>query len=209
MIKAVIFDMDGVLIDARDWHYEALNRALRIFGMEISRYDHLTTFDGLPTKQKLLMLSAANGLPKSLHGFLNDMKQRYTMEIVAAECKPTFNQQYALSRLKAEGFKLAVCSNSIRSSVEIMMDRAELSPYLDFIISNQDVTNAKPHPEMYSKAIDRMGLSPNEVLVVEDNENGIAAARGAGAHVLEVAGVEETTYHAIRRRIAVLQKEAA
>lgn len=209
MIKAVIFDMDGVLIDARDWHYEALNRALRMFGMEISRYDHLTTFDGLPTKQKLKMLSATNSLPTSLHGFLNEMKQRYTMEIVASECKPSFNQQYALSRLKSEGFKLAVCSNSIRSSVEIMMDRSELSPYLDFIVSNQDVTNAKPHPEMYSKAIERMKLSPNEVLVVEDNENGIAAARGAGAHVLEVSGVEETTYHAIRRRISVIQDEAA
>ena len=52
-IKAVLFDMDGVLIDARDWHYEALNKALAIFGMEINRYDHLVTYDGLPTKKKL------------------------------------------------------------------------------------------------------------------------------------------------------------
>ena len=69
MIKAVIFDMDGVLIDAREWHYEALNRALRLFGMEISRTDHLTTFDGLPTRRKLEMLSSTNGLPVELHGF--------------------------------------------------------------------------------------------------------------------------------------------
>jgi len=50
-IKAIIFDMDGVLIEAKDWHYEALNKALRLFGMEISRYDHLVTYDGLPTKK--------------------------------------------------------------------------------------------------------------------------------------------------------------
>ena len=56
-IKAVLFDMDGVLIDAKDWHYEALNKALGLFGMEINRYDHLNTFDGLPTKVKLQMLS--------------------------------------------------------------------------------------------------------------------------------------------------------
>ena len=55
-IKAVIFDMDGVLIDAKDWHYEALNMALRTFGLEISRHDHLTTYDGLSTKHKLEML---------------------------------------------------------------------------------------------------------------------------------------------------------
>lgn len=207
-IKAVIFDMDGVLIDARDWHYEALNRALRLFGMEISRYDHLTTFDGLPTKRKLQMLTAARGLPAQLHDFVNDMKQLYTMEIVAAECKPTFNQQYALSRLKAENYRLAVCSNSIRRSVEVMMERAELMPYLDFLISNQDVVRSKPDPEMYALAISRMGLTPQEALVVEDNENGVAAARAAGAHVLEVSGVEDVTYQAIKARIAAVEGSA-
>ena len=85
MIKAVIFDMDGVLIEAKDWHYEALNRALRLFGFEISRYDHQTTFDGLPTKRKLQILSTVDNLPEQLHDFINDMKQRYTMEIVNAQ----------------------------------------------------------------------------------------------------------------------------
>lgn len=78
MIKAIIFDMDGVLIDAKDWHYEALNRALRLFGCEISRYDHLATFDGLPTKEKLNLLSKERHLPEKLHSFINEMKQRYT-----------------------------------------------------------------------------------------------------------------------------------
>ena len=73
-IKAVIFDMDGVLIDAKDWHYEALNKSLELFGMEISRYDHLVTFDGLPTKKKLEMLSLERGLPEELHNFINRLK---------------------------------------------------------------------------------------------------------------------------------------
>ena len=63
-IKAVLFDMDGVLIDAKDWHYEALNKALKLFGIEINRYDHLTTFDGLPTKVKLDLLSKRFYLPE-------------------------------------------------------------------------------------------------------------------------------------------------
>ena len=156
MIKAVIFDMDGVLIEAKDWHYEALNRALRLFGYEISRYDHLTTFDGLPTRKKLQMFSVAHGLPVALHGFINDIKQLYTMEIVHAQCKPRFNHEYALSRLRAEGYRLAVCSNSIRGTIEVMMEKSALAGYLDFMISNQDVARPKPDPEMYATAIQRL-----------------------------------------------------
>lgn len=88
------------------------------------------------------------------------------------------------------------------------MERADLLQYLEFMISNQDVSRPKPHPEMYSTAITRMGLEPQQVLIVEDNENGIAAARASGAHVLEVAGVEEVTYGNIMGRIAAVSKEA-
>lgn len=209
MIKAVVFDMDGVLIEAKDWHYEALNRALRLFGFEISRYDHLTTFDGLPTKRKLQILSAEHDLPARLHDFINEMKQQYTMELVNALCKPRFNHEYALSRLRAQGYRLAVASNSIRSTIDVMMQKAALDQYLDFFISNQDVTKAKPDPEMYTLAITRFGLSPQEVLIVEDNENGVRAAVASGAHVLQVQDVDEVTYQNITRRIAECERVAA
>jgi len=202
MIKAVIFDMDGVLIEAKDWHYEALNRALRLFGHEISRHDHLTTFDGLPTRKKLEILSITSDLPTELHDFINELKQRFTMEIVHAQCKPRFNHEYALSRLKAEGLHLAVCSNSVRQTIEVMMEKAALAPYLDFVISNEDVARPKPDPEMYQAAIRRLGLLPEECLVVEDNENGIRAAQGAGAHVLPVREVSDVTYTAIQAAMA-------
>jgi len=201
--------MDGVLIEAKDWHYEALNRALRLFGMEISRYEHLTTFDGLPTKRKLQILSTQNNLPVELHDFINDMKQRYTMEIVNAQCKPRFIHEYALSKLKANGYKLAVCSNSIRDTIGVMMRKAALAEYLEFIVSNQDVTKAKPDPEMYNKAIARMGFAPTECLIVEDNENGIRAARASGAHVMEVDEVTDVTYANITARIAECEKAQA
>ncbi len=189
-IKAVIFDMDGVLIDAKDWHYEALNRALNHFGFNISRYDHLVTFDGLPTRKKLEMLTKEHGLPVSLHGFLNDLKQIYTTELVHARCKPVFQHEYALSNLRAMGYKLAVASNSVRNSITLMMNRSNLDQYLEGIVSNQDVKQGKPDPEIYVKAMAMIGVKPEETLVVEDNEHGIAAARAAGAHLMIV---EETT----------------
>jgi HAD superfamily hydrolase (TIGR01509 family) len=202
-IKAVIFDMDGVLIDAKDWHYEALNRALKLFGFSISRMDHLTTYDGLPTKRKLEMLSLERGLPRGLHGFINDMKQLYTVELIHLRCKPNFAHEYALSKLKGNGYRLAVASNSVRPSVELMMEKSNLTPYLEFMLSNQDVTRSKPDPEMYVTAVRRLGLQPAECLVVEDNPNGIKAAQAAGTPVMVVQSVEDVNLpnllHNIRR----------
>jgi HAD superfamily hydrolase (TIGR01509 family) len=202
MIKAVIFDMDGVLIEAKEWHYEALNRALRLFGYEISRFDHLTTFDGLPTSRKLEMLSLESGLPRKLHAFINEMKQSYTMELVQARCKPMFVHEYALSRLKSEGYKLALASNSIRATVDAMMTKASLGHYLDVVLSASDVSRAKPDPEIYVTAIDRLGLRPQECLIVEDNQNGLRAARDAGAHVLAVREVHDVNYAVIAAKIS-------
>ena len=193
--------MDGVLIDAKDWHYEALNRALNHFGFHISRYDHLVTFDGLPTRKKLDMLSREHGLPLALHGFLNDLKQIYTAQIVHARCMPLFQHEFALSNLKTKGYKLAVASNSVRNSVELMMNKSGLARFLDTLVSNQDVIQAKPHPEIYLKAMGILGVSPAETLVVEDNENGIAAARAAGAHVMVVTEVTDVTLDNIMHHI--------
>lgn len=204
-IRAVIFDMDGVLIDAREWHYEALNRALGLFGLEISRYDHLITYDGLPTRKKLQMLSLERGLPQRLHDFLNTIKQIYTMELIFTKCKPLFYHQYALSRLKHEGYKLVVASNSIRKTVEVMLEKAGLDEYLEFTLSNQDVEHSKPHPEIYFTAIERLGLLPEECLILDDNEHGIQAAIASGAHVLKVGEVEDVTYQAIMACIAKLE----
>jgi len=200
-IKAVIFDMDGVLIDARDWHFEALNKSLSLFGTQISRYEHLVTYDGLPTKRKLEMLTVERGLPRELHEFLNELKQQYTMDLIYSRCRPNFAHQYALSRLKHLGYRIVVCSNSVRETIELMMRRSGLIGYLDFFVSNQDVSNPKPHPEMYLNAITRLELQPRECVVVEDNPNGIKSATAAGAHVLEVADVDDVTIENVLRFI--------
>ena len=204
-IKAIIFDMDGVLIEAKDWHYEALNKALGLFGMEITRYDHLVTYDGLPTRKKLEMLSSERGLPIKLHEFISDMKQQFTMELVHAQCKPRFHHEYALSRLMQEGYKLAVASNSIRNTVQVMMEKSALIGYLDFYMSNQDVTRGKPDPEIYIKAIQRLGLKPDDCLIVEDNENGKQAARVSGAWLMEVNEVEDVNYSNIMSNIKSIE----
>ncbi|GMO64708.1 MAG: HAD family phosphatase [Rickettsiales bacterium] len=204
-IKAILFDMDGVLIEAKDWHYEALNRALILFGYEITRSEHLSLYDGLPTKDKLKKLSLEKGLPEELHSFINEMKQQYTIEIIQSKCRPRFNHEFALSKLKAEGYRLACCSNSIRMTIEMMLSKAKLSDYLEFMLSNQDVKNSKPAPDIYQKAMEKMGLQPNECLICEDNENGIAAALASGGNLLTIGDVSDVNYENIKRRITEIE----
>ena len=206
-IKGIFFDMDGVLIEAKDWHYESLNKSLALFGLNISRYDHLVTFDGLPTRKKLEMLSIERGLPAELHEFINDLKQRYTQEIVQQKCKPLFNHERALSHLHSLGYKMAVCSNSVRESVELMMHKSALTKYFELMVSNEDVSKGKPSPEMYNKAIEFFGLSPKECLVLEDNPNGIEAAKKSGANLMIINEVTDVNIEAILSKINEIENE--
>lgn len=202
MIKAILFDMDGVLIDAKEWHYKALNDVLEIFGMGIEREAHLATFDGLPTRRKLEILSKTRDFPRGLHDFCNKLKQDRTVEMAMALCRPVFHHRFALSRLKQDGYKLGVCSNSVRQSVELMMRLSGLAPFLDLMLSNEDVRKSKPDPEMYNLAIMNLGLQSHEVLILEDNDHGIAAARASGAHVMLVGTTDDVRYTSIQRAIA-------
>ena len=196
-IEAVVFDMDGVLIDAKDWHYHALNRALEHFGYTISRSDHLSAFDALPTRKK----------PRGLHGFLNELKQQYTTDQVHTDCRPIFVHEYALSNLKALGYKLGLASNSVRNSVELMMEKSALRPYLDVMVSNEDVSKPKPDPDMYLTATRMLGVAPENTLVVEDNPNGIKAAEDAGCHLLVVHSIYDVRLDAILNAITRLEAQ--
>ncbi|MFL2659587.1 MAG: HAD family hydrolase [Alphaproteobacteria bacterium] len=206
-IKAIIFDMDGVLVDARDWHYESLNKSLALFGEKITIQEHLSYFDGLPTKEKLNMITERRNLPNGLHPFINEMKQKYTMQIIEKKASPTFQHEYALSNLFKKGYKIAVASNSIRNTVDVLMDKCALKQYLEFFLSNEDVKKGKPDPEIYNKAISKLGFDPSECLIVEDNEHGIKSAKASGANVLKVANPSVVTLDKITEFINELEKQ--
>ncbi|MBI3878950.1 MAG: HAD family phosphatase [Verrucomicrobia bacterium] len=200
-IKAVLFDLDGVLVDATEWHYEALNRALALFGYTISRYEHLTTYNGLPTRKKLEMLSVEKGFPRGLHSLVNKIKQKNTREEILRRCTPVFEKEFMVRQLKRDGFKLAVCSNSIRESCELMLRASGLWDLFDFVLSNEDVGNPKPHPEIYLVACQRLGVTPGEAVIVEDAPHGLEAARQSGANVCAVSGFNEVDYARVKKTI--------
>jgi len=207
VIRGVVFDMDGVLVDAREWHYDALNRAIGLFGYTIARAEHIQTFDGLPTSRKLQILSQEQNLPLGLHNFINEMKQSYTLEHIHTQCRPTFAHQYALAQLRARGYKIGVASNSIRESVDLMMRKTALYEYLDVILGASDVQRPKPYPDIYLEASVKLGIPPAELLVVEDNKNGVASAVAAGCRVLEVINPQEVYFEKIIGHIEELNED--
>jgi HAD superfamily hydrolase (TIGR01509 family) len=191
MSKSIVFDMDGVLIDARDWHYEALNIALSAFGLEIPYAEHLTLFDGLSTRQKLQYLTNNRGLPIELHKIISDTKQNRTLRIAAEKCFPNTQHLILIDLLKVKGFKVGVYTNSIRETAEAMLKYAGLLEKIDVLVTNQDVRNPKPDPEGYILACSKLQVEPQNTYVIEDGEYGSVAALAAGCKLIRVKGPED------------------
>lgn len=189
--KAILFDLDGVLVDMPRGHYEALNRALSLFGSKIEEDEHHTFFNGLPTRKKLEHLEQQNRLPGGLREFINAIKQRYTKEVIPKYCPPDYSKIILLGQLKARGYKLACCSNSVKETLHLMLQSAHLYDFFDLIIGNDEISNPKPHPEIYLTAFKHLGIKPSEAIIVEDAPHGIAAARASGARVFEVRNTSD------------------
>ncbi len=191
MIKAILFDLDGVLVDMPEGHYEALNKALSLFGAKINREEHVSVFNGLPTKAKIEKMERDGRLPVGLKDFINSVKQKHTKEIIPKYCVPDYSKIILLKHLKKQGYKLGCCSNSIKETLHLMLKSAQLYDFFDIIIGNDEVKNHKPHPEMYLKAFEVLNIGPDDCIIVEDSPHGIEAAKRSGARVFEVRGVND------------------
>jgi beta-phosphoglucomutase len=189
--KAILFDLDGVLVNMPDGHYEALNKALSLFGAKIERDEHHSYFNGLPTKKKLEELEKQQRLPEGLKEIINSIKQKYTKEIIPQHCPPDYSKIILLTHLKKKGMLLGCCSNSTKETLHLMLRSALLFDYFDVIIGNDEVGNPKPHPEIYQQACKKLGVGAHQCVVIEDSPHGIAAAKAAGTKVIEVRGVQD------------------
>jgi len=199
MVKLIIFDLDGVLVEAKNIHYNALNKALGK-DYSISWNEHLSTYDGLKTYQKLDMLSKKKGLPTSMHEGIWKAKQIHTL-IMLKELKPSITLSKLMQELTSDGYKLAVASNSIRKTVVTVLAKLGIIEYFDLIISNEDVLNSKPHPEMYWTAMSKMKCLPEETLIVEDSPYGLLAASRSKSYILRVKNPKEVTTKSIYKKL--------
>jgi HAD superfamily hydrolase (TIGR01509 family) len=190
--KLVIFDLDGVLLDSRELHYEALNVALKQIDDKfvISREEHLSVYDGLSTTKKLKMLSESKGLPYESHNTVWKNKQKSTISLLS-ELKINHTASYIFSHLKNRGWKIAVASNSIRESVRVALHSIGVLGMVDYVVSNEDVKHTKPHPEMYWRCMIALNALPENTIIVEDSHIGREGAIKSGGTLYPVKNADD------------------
>jgi HAD superfamily hydrolase (TIGR01509 family) len=192
MNKLVIFDLDGVIIDSRELHFDALNAALRKVGKEfvITKEEHLSIYDGLNTTRKLQLLSETKGLPTDKFNQIWQDKQNATFELIPKAPK-NGSINFIVDQLKLRGWKIAVASNSIRETIRLALDSVNILRYVDYIVSNEDVFNPKPFPEMYWKCMTALKALPKDTIIVEDSHIGREGALNSGGHLYPVKDAYE------------------
>ena len=192
MIKLVIFDLDGVLVDACEWHRIALNRALKeVCNYEISLEEHYKDYNGIPTKIKLNKLFQKGLIKDGDFALIEELKQRYTIELINETAKNRQEKIELINLLKNKKIKIACYTNSIRQTAELMLSKTGILHFFDLILTNQDVEASKPNPQGYNKIIDLFNVSLNETIIVEDSPKGYEAAYLSGAKVFKVNDQEQ------------------
>ena len=206
MTKLVIFDLDGVLIDSKDYHYDALNEAL---GEEyaITREEHVSTYDGLPTTAKLELLSKNKGLPADRYDEIWRAKQENTLHIFKTKVDKDYELMGYFQQLVDEGYKVAVASNSIRNTVKIILLRLGLLEFVDIYVSNEDVVRNKPFPSMYWKCMMALGALPDDTVILEDSHIGRQGALDSKCHLVPIENRSDLNQAKVDRIKRILQSE--
>ena len=191
MIKLIIFDLDGVLVESKYIHFTALNSALRdIDSKYIITYDeHLGKYDGLSTKKKLQMLTQDKGLPENVHERIWWRKQEITENLIN-----DFQQDkriVEILNILSKKYTLACCTNSIHKTAKLQLEKKGFFYFFSSVFTNESVTNPKPHAEMYMRCMLQYGVNPDETLIIEDSCVGRRGALRSGAHLLPVNSPED------------------
>jgi len=194
MIKWIFFDLDGVLLDSRDWHFESLKEALKKHDINLGYEEHLKYYDGLPTLTKLEMMSSRFNLCSQAIQDIYKNKQEIFGHFLESNLKPSDPIIDLLQNLKFRGIHMAVCSNAIRKTVESCLMQLEITHFFDFYLSNQDVKMPKPSPEIYFSALEKANIISEEAIIVEDSPHGIEAAKKTGCGLIRVKNSKELTY---------------
>jgi HAD superfamily hydrolase (TIGR01509 family) len=192
--KLVIFDLDGVLTDACEWHRIALNMALEeIAGLSITLEDHHTTFNGIPTKKKLSILADQGAVDKKDFDTIFSLKQKNTIKLINEQASHRPEKVEMVEELRKRGIHVACFTNSIRETAELMLRKTGILHMLESVVTNEDVVNPKPDPEGYLRLVEEFNVLKKNVIIVEDSPKGLQAAWNSGCRVIQVKDPNEVS----------------
>lgn len=188
MNNLIIFDLDGTLFESREMHFIALNNALELRGYPtIKLSDHLSRFDGLPTRVKLQML----GIEGISAEEVLRVKQQHTLAWIERNVRTNRQFMHLFADLRTQGWQVAVASNAVGTTVVRALQLLGLWKLCNFIVAGDQVTHPKPDPEMYRHCMEACNAVPATTWAIEDSQVGFDAAHASGAEVCKVVGPHE------------------
>ena len=200
--RLFIFDLDGVLVDSKKIHYDALNEALSAIDKKytILLNEQKEFFEGLTTNQKLQILTQTRGLPEHKYDLIWKQKQLNSISFFQ-QLKPDTELIDIFKIIKNNNIKICVASNSIELTVKTCLESLGLIDFIDFYISNERGVSPKPSPDMYTKCMEECGVSTRNTIIFEDSYIGRLGAFKSGARVVSIENRNDLTIEKITDEI--------
>lgn len=195
MIKAVIFDMDGVISDTQKDHSRLEVEILKRYGVKISSKELIEKYAGVKVREIFERLLKENGKPFDLDKIVEE-KRKMMMDLAEIGVEPIVGSPYLIEKLHDAGFKLAVGSASHKNYVEKILEKLKVRKYFSFLSTGDQVKEGKPSPDIFLFAAKGLGISPEECLVIEDARNGMLAAKNAKMKCIGLVERKEAGYPA-------------
>ncbi|MDD5327353.1 MAG: HAD family phosphatase [Phycisphaerae bacterium] len=194
MLRAVIFDFDGVITDSEVLHLRSFNHVLAQYGVEISIKDYYKEYLGLSDLDCFKALIDGNVLQKPAKGIeaLAEEKTEVFEELAKTEGKIIAGVRDFLEMLRQNKMPMAICSGALMAEIELILEQARLRSFFEVIVSAEFVRKGKPNPEGFLLTLKKLNherqdvIFPNQCIVIEDSHWGLEAARAAGMHSVAV-----------------------
>jgi len=199
-MKVIIFDLDGVLVDTENIHFECLVEAINfVTGLPENKFVQFVKSNGQTTTYKLNILKYELTLSDFQIKLIDDRKQQNVINrFNHIETSPDLYQMLTSLKMK---YKLALASNSRKENVMRILNILNITSFFSQILTNNDVRNHKPDPDIFLTIMEREHVLPNETLILEDSLAGKYAAISSGAHLFSVDSIADVTLENIRDAI--------
>lgn len=190
--KAVIFDCDGVLVDSEVVYLNSLTEYIKSIGHDTS-VEEIKHVVGMKIESIAKEIQSMFELTHlSIEEIVIGQRQVHHKNLKKTTVEIMPYLMNLIKELKSKKIKMAVASSSNREYVKKILEEINIIDYIDFYIGGDQVVNSKPNPEIFNKAISKLAVNTNEVIIIEDSANGIEAAKATGAFVVAYKGSEIT-----------------